>query len=47
MKEEEEEIDFSLDIVALFEGLNYGRSALQERVQRILKVGLMTYLRKI
>ena len=30
LKEEEEEFDFSLDIVALFDKLNYGRSKFQK-----------------
>ena len=46
MKEEEEEEDFSMDIVALFDGLDYGRSAFQERVHRILKVGRINNVKR-
>ena len=46
MKEEEEEEDFSMDIVALFDGLDYDRSAFQERVHRILKVGQINNVKR-
>ena len=42
----EEDADFSLDNMALFEGLEYGRSAFLERVRSILKVGWINNVRR-
>ena len=41
------EIDYSMDIKALFdEDLNYGTSAFQERICRILKVGRINNVKR-
>ena len=42
----EEDVDISLDIVALFQGLEYGRPTFQKRVRSILKVGWINNVRR-
>ena len=42
----EEDVDISLDIMALFQGLEYCRPTFQKRVRSILKVGWINNVRR-